>query len=170
MAKSNIVLIGMPGAGKSTMGVVLAKVLGYDFVDGDILIQNEKGKTLQKIIDEVGPLGFIEVENEVLSKIETQSCVIATGGSAIYSEQAMEHLGEIGTIVYLKVSLEELCVRLGSLHERGVVMRDGRSMPLRAIYEERIPYYERYAEITLDCNGMDLRESVRKLVDMLSLI
>ena len=166
--KSNIVLIGMPGAGKSTLGVVLAKILGMDFVDGDILIQNQVGNTLQKIIDAQGVDGFLQVENDVLAAVDVQNTVISTGGSAIYSDEAMRHLTEIGTVVYLDVSLEELRSRLGSLHERGVVMRKGVSMSLDEIFEERGPLYRKYAEVTLQTDGLTVREATRKLVDALS--
>lgn len=167
--KNNIVLIGMPGAGKSTLGVVLAKILGYDFVDADILIQNQSDRTLQKIIDALGPMGFIEVENDVLCDIEAECTVISTGGSAVYSDKAMKHLSEIGTIVYLKVSLEELRGRLGSLHERGVVMKNGMGMSLDDLYDERTALYEQYAEITLESDKMSVRDAARKLADVLSL-
>ena len=168
--KSNIVLIGMPGAGKSTLGVVLAKILGMDFVDGDILIQNQVGNTLQKIIDAQGVDGFLQVENDVLAAVDVQNTVISTGGSAIYSYEAMRHLTEIGTVVYLDVSLEELRSRLGSLHERGVVMRKGVSMSLDEIFEERGPLYRKYAEVTLQTDGLTVREATRKLVDALSVM
>ena len=168
--KSNIVLIGMPGAGKSTLGVVLAKSLGMDFVDGDILIQNQVGNTLQKIIDAQGVDGFLQVENDVLAAVDVQNTVISTGGSAIYSDEAMRHLTEIGTVVYLDVSLEELRSRLGSLHERGVVMRKGVSMSLDEIFEERGPLYRKYAEVTLQTDGLTVREATRKLVDALSVM
>ena len=168
--KSNIVLIGMPGAGKSTLGVVLAKILGMDFVDGDILIQNQAGNTLQKIIDTQGVDGFLQVENDVLAAVDVQNTVISTGGSAIYSDEAMRHLTEIGTVVYLDVSLEELRSRLGSLHERGVVMRKGVSMSLDEIFEERGPLYRKYAEVTLQTDGLTVREATRKLVDALSVM
>lgn len=168
--KSNIVLIGMPGAGKSTLGVVLAKILGMDFVDGDILIQNQAGNTLQKIIDAQGVDGFLQVENDVLAAVDVQNTVISTGGSAIYSDEAMRHLTEIGTVVYLDVSLEELRSRLGSLHERGVVMRKGVSMSLDEIFEERGPLYRKYAEVTLQTDGLTVREATRKLVDALSVM
>lgn len=168
--KSNIVLIGMPGAGKSTLGVVLAKILGMDFVDGDILIQNQVGNTLQKIIDAQGVDGFLQVENDVLAAVDVQNTVISTGGSAIYSDEAMRHLTEIGTVVYLDVSLEELRSRLDSLHERGVVMRKGVSMSLDEIFEERGPLYRKYAEVTLQTDGLTVREATRKLVDALSVM
>ena len=168
--KSNIVLIGMPGAGKSTLGVVLAKILGMDFVDGDILIQNQAGNTLQKIIDAQGVDGFLQVENDVLAAVDVQNTVISTGGSAIYSDEAMRHLTEIGTVVYLDVSLEELRSRLGSLHERGVVMRKGVSMSLDEIFEDRGPLYRKYAEVTLQTDGLTVREATRKLVDALSVM
>lgn len=168
--KSNIVLIGMPGSGKSTLGVVLAKVLGYDFIDADILIQSHADRTLQKIIDSLGPMGFIEVENDVLCDIEAERTVISTGGSAVYSDEAMKHLAEIGTVVYLKVSLEELRSRLGGLHERGVVMKDGMGMSLDDLYEEREPLYEQYAEVTLETDGLSVRDATRKLVDALSML
>lgn len=168
--KSNIVLIGMPGAGKSTLGVVLAKILGMDFVDGDILIQNQVGNTLQKIIDAQGVDGFLQVENDVLAAVDVQNTVISTGGSAIYSDEAMRHLTDIGTVVYLDVSLEELRSRLGSLHERGVVMRKGVSMSLDEIFEERGPLYRKYAEVTLQTDGLTVREATRKLVDALSVM
>ena len=168
--KSNIVLIGMPGAGKSTLGVVLAKILGMDFVDGDILIQNQVGNTLQKIIDAQGVDGFLQVENDVLAAVDAQNTVISTGGSAIYSDEAMRHLTEIGTVVYLDVSLEELRSRLGSLHERGVVMRKGVSMSLDEIFEERGPLYRKHAEVTLQTDGLTVREATRKLVDALSVM
>lgn len=167
--KSNIVLIGMPGAGKSTLGIVLAKIIGYDFVDGDILIQRQSDRTLQKILDAAGPEGFIQVENEVLCGLDVEKTVIAPGGSAVYSEEAMDHLCSIGTVVYLKLSLEELSSRLGGLHERGVVMRDGMGMSLADLYAERVPLYEKYADITLDTDGLTVRDAARKLVDVLSM-
>ena len=139
----NVVLIGMPGAGKSTLGVVLAKILGYEFIDADLLIQSKLDKTLQKIIDACGPDGFIEVENEVLCTLSASRAVIATGGSAVYSDEAMNHLKSIGTVVYLRVSYEELESRLGGLHERGVVMKNGMGMSLADLYEERRPLYEK---------------------------
>lgn len=159
----------MPGAGKSTLGVVLAKILNYSFIDADLLIQSQCDKTLQKIIDACGPDGFIEVENEVLCTLSADQSVIATGGSAVYSDEAMKHLSSIGTVVYLQVSLKELEKRLGGLYERGVVMKDGIGMSLNALYEERIPLYEKYAEVTIDIDGISVRDAARQLVDKLSM-
>lgn len=166
----NVVLIGMPGAGKSTLGVVLAKILGYEFIDADLLIQGKLDKTLQKIIDACGPDGFIEVENEVLCTLSATHAVIATGGSAVYSDEAMRHLSSIGTVVYLKVSYEELESRLGGLHERGVVMKNGMGMSLADLYEERSPLYDKYADLTIDIDGLSVRDAARRLVNQLSLM
>ena len=166
---SNIILIGRPGAGKSTLGVVLAKILNYNFIDADLLIQNQCDKTLQKVIDALGPDGFIEVENEVLCTLQADRTVVATGGSAVYSEDAMKHLSEIGTIVYLYVSYEELESRLGGLHERGVVMKNGMGMSLADLYAEREPLYEKYAEVTIEIDGLSVRDAARLVVDKLSM-
>lgn len=166
----NIILIGMPGAGKSTLGVVLAKILGYEFIDADLLIQSKLDKTLQKIIDACGPDGFIEVENEVLCTLSASHAIIATGGSAVYSDEAMKHLSSIGTVVYLQVSYEELESRLGGLHERGVVMKNGMGMSLSDLYEERLPLYEKYADLTIDINGLSVRDAARKVVDQISML
>lgn len=161
--KSNVVLIGMPGAGKSTLGIVLAKILGMNFVDADLLIQSQCDKTLQKIIDACGPDGFIEVENQVLSEIDERNAVISTGGSAVYSHAAMEHLTEIGLIVYLKISYEELKNRLSDLQERGVVLKGGMSMSLEDLYKERQPLYEQYAELVVDVNDLSITAAARKV-------
>ena len=148
--KDNIVLIGMPGAGKSTLGIVLAKILNYDFIDADLVIQNSCDKTLQKLIDACGPEGFIQVENEILRELNASKSIIATGGSAVYSDEAMKHLAEIGTIVYLKITYDQLVSRLSDLQERGVVLKGGIGMSLRELYDERLPLYEQYAEVTVD--------------------
>ena len=165
--KNNIVLIGMPGAGKSTLGIVLAKIVNKDFIDADIVIQNQCDKTLQKIIDACGPEGFIEVENQILSDLKAENSIIATGGSAIYSDEAMAHLAEIGTIVYLKISYDQLVSRLSDLQERGVVLKGGIGMILRELFDERRPLYEKFAEITVDVNDLTITAAARKVADAL---
>lgn len=165
--KENIVLIGMPGAGKSTLGIVLAKIVNYDFVDADLVIQNQCDKTLQKLIDACGPEGFIQVENQILRDMEASRSVIATGGSAVYSDEAMKHLSEIGHVVYLKISYDELRNRLHDLQERGVVLKGGIGMSLHELYDERRPLYEKYAEITVDVNDLTITAAARKVADAL---
>lgn len=157
----NIVLIGMPGCGKSTVGVVLAKALGMDFIDSDLLIQRSQGKRLAQIIDEVGDDGFRQVENLVNASIEVDNAVIATGGSVVYGREAMEHLRAIGTVVYLQLSYSKVRNRLGDLHARGVSMKPGQT--LLDLYNERCPLYEQYAHVTLPCDGLRLREVVLRL-------
>lgn len=161
--KSNIVLIGMPGAGKSTLGVVLAKIINFDFLDADLVIQKKYGQTLQAIINERGPLGFIEAENHALKEIDVRNTIVSTGGSAVYSAEAMEHLRQQGTVVYLKISYEELTKRLGDLQERGVVMKGGMGMSLADLYEERLPLYQQWADITVDVEGMSITGAARKV-------
>ena len=146
--RKNIILIGMPTSGKSTVGVIVAKVLGYGFVDADIEIQNKDGRKLSKIIEEEGIDGFIEIENRINQGIDVQGSVIATGGSVVYGKEAMEHYRQIGKIVYLKVSLETLKKRLHHARQRGVVMRDGQT--IESLYNERIQLYEKYADVTVD--------------------
>ena len=161
--RDNVVLIGMPGAGKSTVGVVLAKILNKQFVDADLVIQNQTGKTLQTLIDELGPDGFIDIENEILCGIEAEGSIIATGGSAVYSDAAMKHLSVIGTVVYLEISYESLLDRLSDLQERGVVLKGGVSMSLRELYEERKPLYERYADLTVNVDGLTITAAARRI-------
>lgn len=163
----NVVLIGMPGSGKSTLGVVLAKLLGYGFIDSDLIIEEEEQRLLNEIISQEGIDGFIAIENRVNSNIKVSKKVIATGGSAIYGAEAMEHLGQIGTIVYLKWELEELSEHLGDLKERGVVLKEGQD--LCGLYEERCPYYEKYADITVECGGDSIEQMVRRIMNALPL-
>ena len=165
--KNNLVLIGMPGVGKSTAGVILAKVAGYDFVDADLLIQKEYGKKLSRIISEVGVQGFIEIENRVNASIRTQHSVIATGGSVVYGKEAMEHLASIGTVIYLKTSFDILNERLRNLRSRGVVLRKGQT--LKMIYDERCPLYERYADVVIDQDGKSIEDTVAEIVKAVGL-
>ena len=166
-ANDNIILIGMPGAGKSTLGIVLAKIMNYRFIDADLVIQQQCDKTLQKLIDACGPDGFIEVENEILRDLEAEHSVIATGGSAVYSDEAMKHLASIGRVVYLKISYEQLVGRLSDLQERGVVLKGGIGMRLRELYDERKPLYEQYAEVTVDVDDLSITAAARKVADAL---
>ena len=163
----NIVLIGMPGVGKSTIGVILAKELGYQFVDADLLIQKQEKRLLKEIISEEGIEGFIAIENQVNASIEANRTVIATGGSVVYGREAMEHLGEIATVIYLKLSYKALRKRLGNLKNRGVVLRDGQT--LKDLYEERVVLYEKYADITIDEENKNLEETLQSIVDSLKL-
>lgn len=162
----NIILTGMPGAGKSTVGVVLAKKLGYGFTDCDLVIQERTGKLLYQLIEERGEAGFLMLENEINASLQRNACVIATGGSAVYGKEAMDHFGQIGKVVYLSLPYDELEERLGDLHERGVVLREG--FTLRNLYEERVPLYEKYADMTVDCHGKSIREIVREISERYS--
>lgn len=164
MSGNNIILIGMPGAGKSTVGVVLAKKLGYSFVDADLVIQSREGKLLHEIIAERGVEDFWMLEETVGKSLEAQRTVIATGGSAVYGEKAMAHYKQIGTVVYLALPPEEIRERLGDLTERGVTLRAGQD--LEGLYAERKPLYERCADVTVECEGLSIREIVKKIVEI----
>ncbi len=154
----NIILIGMPGVGKSTVGIVLAKVLGYDFIDSDLLIQKAEGKLLWQIMREMGNDAFNRIEERVNCAISAERSVIATGGSVVYGAKAMEHLRSIGTIVYLEADCPTLAGRLGDLTRRGVVFRPGQS--LAELYAERIPLYEKYAQLTIPVGNRSVQETV----------
>ncbi len=162
--KTNIVLIGMPGVGKSTIGVILAKMLGYQFLDADLLIQEQEGKLLREIIEEKGTEGFIQVENRVNASIEAKRAIIATGGSVVYGKEAMEHLKEIGTVVYLKVSYAVLEKRLADIKGRGVVLKEGQT--LKTLFEERSKLYEQYADMEVSEEGLNVEQTVEKLVEL----
>ena len=159
----NIILIGMPGVGKSTAGVVLAKVLGYKFIDADLLIQQEENRLLHEIISQEGTEGFLRIENRVNAGIEADRAVIATGGSVVYGTEAMEHLKAIGTVVYLKLPYEVLEKRLHNIKGRGVVLKDGQT--LRELYEERVPLYEKYADIVIEEENLDVEQTIESIVN-----
>lgn len=155
----------MPGVGKSTIGVVLAKNMGMSFLDSDLLIQEQEGKKLHELIETYGMDGFLKIEGRVNASLSPKTAVIATGGSAVYSAHAMEHLRSIALICYLKLSYESIEERLGDLAERGVVLRKGET--LRELYDERVPLYEKYANITVECENKNIREIVMELAKRL---
>ncbi|MBP5242773.1 MAG: shikimate kinase [Clostridia bacterium] len=158
----NLVLIGMPACGKSTAGVLVAKTLGYGFIDTDLVIQTQEKRLLSEIIEEKGIDSFIELENKVNSSIWADRCVISTGGSVVYGDEAMRHFAEIGTIVYIKLSYEEIQKRLGGiLVSRGVVIKKGED--LKDLYDERVPLYEKYAHYTVNCEGLSVEETVHAI-------
>lgn len=163
--KKNVVLIGMPGVGKSTAGVILAKILGYKFVDTDLIIQQHEKKRLKEIIARDGIDGFIELENKIVAELNAEYSVIATGGSVVYGEDAMNNLRNIGRIVYLSLDYKKLRYRLGNIKNRGVIIREGQS--LADLYKERVPLYEKYADIVIDENGCNTEKTVMKITEML---
>ena len=166
-ASDNITLIGMPGAGKSTLGVVLAKRLGYRFVDTDLLLQEGTGMLLSDLIERRGIEGFIEEENKLLAGLRCSHHVIATGGSAVYSEQGMENLKKLGRIVFIDIDMTELPKRLHTdLFTRGVVIRSGST--LQDLYDERRPLYQKYADITVNTVGLSTLEAVELLSDAIA--
>lgn len=156
MKKDNIILIGMPTSGKSTVGVILAKILGYNFIDSDIVIQEKEGRKLSEIIETEGIDGFIDIENRINTGIEAEKTVIATGGSVVYGNEAMQHYKNIGKVVYMKIDMEVLTKRLSNVKQRGVVMREGQS--LVSLYNERNKLYEKYADIVVDEKNNTMEE------------
>ena len=158
----NIVLIGMPGAGKSTAGVILAKALRRHLIDTDILIQEQAGRLLQEIIDTDGPEAFKKLEEETVLSLHGKNTVIATGGSVVFSKRAMEHLKKDGIVVYLKISFAEMEQRLRNITTRGIVLSEGET--LRGMYDRRVPLYEEYADLTVMCSGEDFETVVGKVI------
>ena len=158
----NIVLIGMPSSGKSTAGVLLAKTIGYGFIDCDLLIQGEENARLSEIIERKGVEGFLQVEERVNAGLFASRCVIATGGSVCYLPHAMEHFKEIGKVVYLKIGEGEAEKRIPNFVKRGVVMR-GNVKNLRELYRQRAPLYEKYADITVECDGRSIADTVEAI-------
>ncbi len=159
----NIVLIGMPGAGKSTLGVLLAKAMGMFFVDTDILIQQKENRLLQEIIDTDGIDEFLKIEETVLCETNFNNAVIATGGSAVYSKKAMEHLKKNAVVVYLHVELDEIKKRVTNITTRGIVLKSGKN--LADAFEERFPLYEKYADISVNCTDSVIEDSLKKIIN-----
>lgn len=159
----NIVLVGMPACGKSTIGVVLAKTMNKGFVDTDILIQQKEQKTLQEIINENGNEYFHQVEEEVLLNFDGKDYVVATGGSAIYFERAIEKFKQDGQIVYIKVSLDTILTRLNNIKTRGVTLKKGQT--LSDLYEQRTPLYEKHADIIIEAENLTIEEIVEKITE-----
>lgn len=166
--KSNIVLIGMPGVGKSTIGVILAKIIGYHFLDSDLVIQERENRLLHEIITREGTEGFLKIENDVNASLEVERSIIATGGSVVYGKEAMEHLKEIGEIVYLKADYSTIEKRLGNLEKRGVALKPGQT--LKDLYDERTKLYEAYADITVDEKGLGTEETIGAVLRGLNLL
>lgn len=161
--KGNIVLIGMPGAGKSTIGVVLAKTLGMRFLDTDLVIQERENQLLQTIIDQDGMDAFLSAEAAAVLSVEGQNMIIATGGSVVYSEAAMEHLKSLGPVVYLDVSYEEINRRINNITTRGIAIREGAT--LKDVYEERLPLYDNFLDIRIECDGLAVEAIIGKIVE-----
>lgn len=155
----NIILIGMPGSGKSSVGVVLAKTLGMGFVDVDLMIQAREGALLQNILNERGVEAFLDVESEVVRTVYCANSVIAPGGSCVCRADAMEHLRSLGTVVYLRLSRDEVLGRIHDLETRGIALQPGQTMD--DVYDYRAPLYERYAHVTVDADGQSLTETVQ---------
>lgn len=159
--KSNIVLIGMPGVGKSTAGVVAAKLAGFQFLDTDLVIMQRDGRLLRDIIEQDGVEGFLAIENKVNASIDVSNTIIATGGSVIFGAEAMAHLADIGTIVYLRASYETVASRVTELKGRGVAMKPRQT--LRDIYDERKALYEKFADRIIDVDTQSIESTAQHL-------
>ncbi len=164
---NNLVFIGMPGVGKSTVGVILAKLLGYKFIDSDILIQEIENRLLHEIISNEGVEGFLEIENRINASIEANKSIIATGGSVVYGKEAMEHLKSIGKVIYLKVSYEQIEQRLSDIKGRGVALREGQT--LWDLYEERTALYEQYADLIIDEENLTVEETIAFILEAINI-
>ena len=161
----NIILIGMPAVGKSTVGVVVAKRLGYEFIDMDLLIQKQEKRLLKEIIEEEGIAGFLKIENQVNRDVQAERAVISPGGSVVYCQEAMEHYQKIGVVVYLRASFETINHRICNAKNRGVVLKEGQTLEM--LYEERVKLFEKYADITIDEEGKELGETIELVLQSL---
>jgi len=162
---NNIILTGMPGSGKSTTGIILAKVRGMHFIDTDIVIQERSGRLLQELIDEEGPEAFLKAEEEAVLSLRCRNTVIATGGSVVLSRKAMDHLQREATVIYLKISFAEMVHRLSNITTRGIVLFAGQGLP--GMYNQRVPLYERFADITIDCSDAGFEAVVEMILEHL---
>lgn len=161
----SIILIGMPAVGKSTVGVVVAKRLGYEFIDTDLLIQKQENRLLKEIIEDEGIDGFLKIENQVNCDVQAERAVISPGGSVVYCQEAMEHYKKIGVVVYLRASFETINNRIRNAKNRGVVLKEGQT--LERLYEERVKLFEKYADITIDEEGKELGEMIELVLQRL---
>jgi shikimate kinase len=165
MAQQNIVLIGMPGAGKSTIGVLLAKTLGMAFIDTDLVIQERSGRLLQEIIDQDGVADFLTLEEKVICELQVKKSVIATGGSVVHSKEAVEHLKQNSLLLYLKLPYDEIEQRIDNMSSRGIAIEKGRT--LKDLYTERVVLYEKFADLIVDCSDTAMEDVVFKIVNTL---
>lgn len=161
----NIILIGMPASGKSTIGVLLAKALGMNFLDTDIYIQALQSQSLQQIIDTQGIDAFCRIEQDSLLLLQTENTLIATGGSVVYSPEAMARLKGLGTVIFLDITLDEIKKRLTNISTRGVVKEPGQD--LESLYKKRLPLYKQFADITIDCNELNHEQTVEAIINNL---
>jgi shikimate kinase len=164
----NIILIGMPAVGKSTVGVVVAKRIGFEFIDTDLLIQKQEKRLLKEIIAEEGNERFLEIENQVNRDLQVESAVISPGGSVVYCEEAMQHFKEIGTVIYLHATYEAIYKRITNAKNRGVVLKEGQT--LKDLYDERVKLFEKYADYTVSEEGLDLEETIDMVLELLEKI
>ena len=161
----NIILIGLPAVGKSTVGVVVAKRIGYEFIDTDLLIQKQEKRLLKEIIAEEGNERFLEIENQVNRDLQVESAVISPGGSVVYCEEAMRHFKEIGTVIYLHATYEDIYKRITNAKNRGVVLKEGQT--LKDLYDERVKLFEKYADYTVSEEGLSLEETIDMVLELL---
>lgn len=160
--KSNLIFIGMPAVGKSTVGVVVAKRLGKRFIDTDLLIQEQENRLLHEIIADIGEDEFLKIENRINRDIDVNNSVISPGGSIVYCEEAMKHFKEIGTVVYLQASYQTIKRRIKSPRKRGVVLRQGQTF--RDLYKERTTLFEKYADITICEDGCRIEQTIENVL------
>ncbi|MEE0884495.1 MAG: shikimate kinase [Faecalimonas sp.] len=161
----NIILIGMPAVGKSTVGVVVAKRIGYEFIDTDLLIQKQEKRLLKEIIAEEGNERFLEIENQVNRDLEAESAVISPGGSVVYCQEAMQHFKDIGVVIYLHATYEDIYKRITNAKNRGVVLKEGQT--LKDLYDERVRLFEKYADYTVSEEGLSLEETIDMVLELL---